>query len=381
MASGRILDLGHVALVCGAGMSDTNAIMEYTQLLDCALGEHGVDSTVLAMGTTLPDLSAYNTVVLQYNPFLYGRWGFAPQLPAALLRARRRRRRFRLALMVHETYFPISDWRSALMGSWQRVQLHALHAISDLVFASIESWAELLAQWRPRRPVAHLPVGSNLPDRRSKRAAAREQIGAGDETMVIASFGTGHPSRLIEYVVAATNAVANERDEVVLLNLGSGANAPVGVDGGVRVIQPGWLTPGDAARLLSAGDLFLAPFSDGVSTRRTSFMAAMQHGLPVLATQGTSTDAVLAESGALALVQTGEQELFVRTAALLANDAHRCAMLGADAADLYQSEFDWPVIAARMCEALAGDPVGGGRAHGTTVWREGIIERKEAANA
>jgi glycosyltransferase involved in cell wall biosynthesis len=375
-------ELGRVALLCGTGAGESNAILEYTHRLDSALRDLGVASAVETVDEHFPDLGTYDTVVLQYNPFLYGRWGFAPQLPAALLRERRGRR-FRLALMVHETYFPISDPRSALMGSWQRVQLRALHAISDLVFASIESWAELLAQWRPRRPVAHLPVGSNLPDRRSERAAAREQIGAGDETMVIALFGSGHSSRLIDYIVAATNSVARERDEVVLLNLGAGANAPARVDGGVRVIQPGWLAPGDAARLLSAGDLFLAPFIDGVSTRRGSLMAAMQHGLAVVGTRGPATDGVLSGSGALELVSCGDRKAFARAAVALASDPESRAVFGAAAVALYQREFDWPVIAARMCELLARDRVGAGGAYhmGNAAAWQGGIEREGARNA
>lgn len=377
-------ELGAVALVCGGASTTTpgsNAILEYTKRLNAALQQLGIESTVEAVDGRVPHLRSYDTVVLQYNPFLYARWGFAPGLVASVARLRMRSQPPRIALMVHETYFPIFDWRSALMGSWQRLQLRALHAISDVVFASIAPWRDLLARWHPARPTLHLPVGSNLPDARAERELARGEMGASRETIVLSSFGTGHPSRLLDHIVAAVNAVARPHDDVVLLNLGAGARSPVGLDSHVRLIQPGMLPGAQVARHLSAADVFLAPFSDGLSTRRTSAMAALQHGLAVLSTTGSSTDALLAGSGAIELVPAGDLGAFTAAAVALARDGERRRRLGDAAAALYGREFDWLVIAARMCEALAGHPVGAGRARGLTVWREGIVEREEAPDA
>ena len=346
-------DLGRVALLCGARRDGTNAILAYTRLLDRALRDQGVVSTVeIVEAASLPNLRPYDTVVLQYNPFLYGRWGFAPHLVASLGRARLGATRPRLVLMVHETYFPISDWRSAIMGSTQWGQLRALHAMSDVVFASIESWTGLLSGWRPSRPVSHLPVGSNLPDRGGERAAARAEIEADDATIVVASFGTGHPSRLTDHLVAAGDAVARCQRRVLMLNLGAGARPLDGLNREIRVIQPGPLPTADLARLLSAADLFLAPFVDGVSTRRGSLMAAMQHALPVLGTYGHLTDESLRTSGALELVARDDIAAFAQAAAALAQDPTRRAALGAAAAALYRRDFDWPAIATRMRECI-----------------------------
>ncbi len=253
-------DIGQVALLCATRQSGTNAILEYTHKLDRALRAIGVASSVEISGETdLPTLRSYDTVVLQYNPFLYGRWGFAPSLVASLSRACLGDGGCRLALMVHEPYVPITDWRTAIMGGTQRAQLRTLHALSDLVFASIEPWTPLLASWRPHRPVSHLPVGSNLPDRREERAIGRKEIGADVATLVVVSFGTGHPSRLIDHLVAAANAIAQCGERVLMLNLGAGARRLDGLDRRVRVVQPGFLPASHVARLLSAGDLFLVP--------------------------------------------------------------------------------------------------------------------------
>lgn len=346
-------DIGRVALLCGAGGEQTNAILEYTRLLDHALRAQGIASTTVeVMNGKLPDLHPYDTVVLEYNPFLYGRWGFAPQLVTALTRARVSRRRPRIALMAHETYVSITDWRSAVMGGIQRAQLRALHAISDVIFASIETWTQSLACWHPSRPTAHLPVGSNLPDRRDARAATREGIEADDATIVVASFGTSHPSRLLGHTVRAANAVARHCESVVMLNLGAGAPLLQGLDAQIRLVQPGPLPAATTARLLAGADIFVAPFVDGVSTRRGSVMAALQHALPVVGTVGHLTDPSLRECNTMELIASGDVEGFAQAAAELALRPARRAVLAEAAAALYRREFDWPVVATRLREHL-----------------------------
>lgn len=364
---GAPLSSGRSALICGVRPEGTNAILEYTECLDQALGAVRAESTIIeSEGGRLPDLGSYETVVLQYNPFLYGRWGFAPRLVASLLRACRSVGGPRLALMIHETYFPISDWRSALMGSTQYGQLRLLHAMSELVFVSIEPWAKVLASWHPRRPVVQLPIGSNLPDRRSERAAARQEIGADAETFVVVSFSGGHPSRSVEHSVTAVNAIVDSGQRVMMLNLGAGAPVLEGLDGEVKVVQPGFQPAPDLARMLSAGDLFLAPFTEGVSARRGSMMAALQHEVAVLGTRGHLTDGWLGDSAAVELVDVHEVRAFADTAAGLASDPTRLANLAAAGGELYRSALDWPVIADRVQTWLRPRSC---REHSATGWR------------
>jgi hypothetical protein len=77
-------------------------------------------------------------LVLQYNPFSYGKWGFSPCLPQALHRIRMRCPSVRIAVMVHEPFVPIENWRTAIMTSWQRWQLWATGRQADVLYVSIE---------------------------------------------------------------------------------------------------------------------------------------------------------------------------------------------------------------------------------------------------
>ena len=189
----------------------------------------------------------WDVVLLQYNPFLYGRYGFAPWLVWKLARLHMRRRRPRIALMVHEPYVPMKGWRWTLMGLWQRLQLALLRMYSDVVFASIEAWTASLHRQSPARPTAHLPVGSNLPDRRCRREEARRLLGAADADLVVATLSSGHPSHDLALVAAALRALAERGRECVFLALGDGARLPLGLPRGVRVERPGELPAEDLA--------------------------------------------------------------------------------------------------------------------------------------
>jgi glycosyltransferase involved in cell wall biosynthesis len=174
-----------------------------------------------------------------------------------------------------------------------------------------------------------------------------------ESDIVLASLSTGTAGRLFEYTVRAANALAAESRDVVLLHLGAGAPKAHGLADSVRIHQPGRLPDDELASWLSAADLFVAPFVDGVSTRRGSVMAALQHGLPVVGTIGSLTDAVLARAtDALLLVPVNRPDLFAEAVVQLAGAREDAGRLGAAGRELYESSFDWPVVAQRLLDEL-----------------------------
>ena len=313
--------------------------------------------------SALPDSDAPSSILLvQYNPFSYGRWGVAPWLPLTVLRMRRRLKAARVGLMVHEAYVPfppsrIRNWRSTVMATWQRLQLFALLAAAEVVFVSTEVVAAQLARKFPFRPTHHLPVGSNLPDMRGSRPLTRRRLGVDAETFVLATLGIGrHPSRISRYVTDAANAIVESGQRVLVLNLGSGAPPPQGLDPRIDVETPGELDRQGLAEHLSAADLFVAPFVEGVSTRRTSVMAALQHELPVIGTEGEFTDSIFRRSSdAVELVPEGRPDAFAETARRLASDDNARRTLATAGRALYERAFDWPVISEKLIRALSPD--------------------------
>ena len=327
-----------------AGVGD--AIAEYTQRLAAELRERGhAEALPLSPPQAARRHGDMDGVVLQYNPFSYARWGFAPRLLAQWAAMPRPR-----VLMIHEPYVPMRDARSAAMGAWQRAQLLALEAQADQVLISIEAWRHRL---RVRGSTAvHLPVPSVLPDRTSARDATRREFVVDEGALVVTTLGTGHPSQLRAFVGAAVDAIAEAVSRpVTFLNLGR--NAPPIDSGHVVEIRPGALPPGDLAAYIAASDLFLAPLVDGVSTRRTSVMTALQHGVATVSTHGELTDAIFADGAeAVALAAADDREGFVTTAVSVAADDARRERVARNGLTLYRREFDWQPITERLGEVL-----------------------------
>jgi hypothetical protein len=332
-------------LIRGSGR--LNAIDTASALLADALSElgHDTETTKWTPGRLLNDSAGADLLVLPYNPFMWGGRGFAPRLLRDVVTLRRSRRRPDLVLVMHELYVPITDARSLVIGAWQRVQLGALIPLADRRFASIQVWANRLSRVLP---TGHLPSGSNLPDARALRAEVRKELSI-EELFVVGTLTTGHPSQLTSYVEAALSRLATEGVPTLYLQLGAGA-ADVRSPPSTRVERLGALPAQRLAALIAACDLFLTPFSDGVSTRRGSFMAGLCQGIAVLGTSGVHTDPMLLNRG-LDLVEVGVRDAYADRAAVLARDDAARARVARSGCQLFEAEFSWDKIARRLVDS------------------------------
>jgi glycosyltransferase involved in cell wall biosynthesis len=85
----------------------------------------------------------------------------------------------------------------------------------------------------------------------------------------------------------------------------------------------------------------LQPFPDGVSSRRTTVMAGIAHGRPVVTTSGPLTEPIWAESGAVDLVPVAEVGQISRRVETLLADSSALVRLGAEGRALYERAFAW----------------------------------------
>jgi glycosyltransferase involved in cell wall biosynthesis len=99
---------------------------------------------------------------------------------------------------------------------------------------------------------------------------------------------------------------------------------------------------------LSACDLMIQPYPDGVTTRRTSIMAPLSHGVPAVTTSGRQTEPFWRDCGALALAPVGDTEAFVRTAQELIEDQEKRTRISTAATSLYHRTFDIQEIVATL---------------------------------
>jgi glycosyltransferase involved in cell wall biosynthesis len=326
-----------------------DAIDEYSHRVVAALGAAGVEARYLASGLAplLHADSEADWILLEYNPFRWGHAGFAPGLVRDAVTLRGRSRAM-LAIMIHEAWIDMAGAKSTLVGLWQRTQLRTLLRLADRIMTSTEALAEEIGG-----DAVPLPVASNITPVEVAPAAARNLLGI-DDRLVVTLFGRAHPSRALDHAQTAIAALARVHGPARLIVLNLGADAPpVEVPAGVEVRNPGPRAQSEVSLHLSAADLVLLPFVDGVSTRRSTLMAALAHGRAVLGLQGRNTDAVLADAhDALVLTPAGDRAAFARRAVELAADPQRLQRIGAAGHRLYAERFDWPVLARVLADVL-----------------------------
>lgn len=293
-------------------------------------------------------------VLLQYNPFSYGRRGLNLHLPRVMHAIRRSQVGMKFAFMVHEPFVPVLDVKHAVMTTWQRWQLWRLGRSADILFFSIEPWMHKFQRWFPDRPVRCLPVGSNIPLVPTDRAAARAALGIGPDTVVLGFFGTAHNSRLLPWIRGAALAVAAQGREVLVLYVGPDQDVMGRVLADLPFLAEGALPEEDVSRRFAAMDIHLSPFVDGISTRRGSFLTGLQHGLPTVGTYGYNTEAALKAQNGQAFLLTdahSPQDFYAQVQSLAADPARR-ARLGEESQSLFADRFAWDKIAPQLLNAL-----------------------------
>ncbi|NNE34594.1 MAG: hypothetical protein HKN13_05135, partial [Rhodothermales bacterium] len=162
-----------------------------------------------------------DVLLIQYNPFSYGRWGLNLRFPETIRQIRKRFPSVRLALMVHEAFVPLASAKEAVMTTWQRYQLYRLGRSVDLIFFSIELWAKRFRTWFPGKPIVHAPVGSNIPCLDISKQDARDALGIAPDRLVLGAFGGDHESRMWDWVVDSAEAVAEVHPQTEFLYAGS----------------------------------------------------------------------------------------------------------------------------------------------------------------
>ncbi len=311
----------------------------------------GIQRLPAVIGSDVPDW-----LVLQYNPFSYGRWGLSPYLPLAMRQIRKAFPETRLALMVHEPFISIESLKAAVMTTWQRWQLWMLGRQADLIFFSIDPWVRKFQSWFPGKPIRHLPVASNIPLEKTSKREARQTAGIAPDDFVIGVFGSAHPSRLLPFVKEALRRLATVQAKLRVLYVGPAGDTIRKVLGEFPLLDAGPLAPEAVSHHLSAMDLHLAPFEKGVSSRRGSFMAGIQHGVATISTYGSDTDdMLLAVNGeAFLLAPDHAMNQFGELAVRLAKDALLRRRFAERGRGFYETSFGWELTARRLWEAMEG---------------------------
>jgi glycosyltransferase involved in cell wall biosynthesis len=287
-------------------------------------------------------------LLVQYTPNSFGAKGMNLRLCRWL--DRRSRRGDDVRVTFHELwYFPVAGDRIArrVLSGVQRLMVRSLLNSCSSVYVTIPHWAELLKRYPAARrlPVVWLPVPSNIPvlDDPVAVAEVRRRV-AGESPAVVGHFGT-YSGRIEELLADAFPRVLEACPGAVGLLIGPGGEAFAGraveAHPGLRgrLVATGALSLAAVSHHLRACDLLVQPYPDGVTSRRTTVMAALEHGVPVVTTRGAMTEPVWHESQGVATAPEGDAEALACLAAGLLADPARRARLGELGRQTYLRHF------------------------------------------
>jgi len=344
--SQALAELGHSVTVFTSFPSERPQPVN-VQVLPCF--EASNSQSLKAILPLLHKGQGFDWLIVQYNPFSFGKRGFAPGLIATLRCAR-----IPVACIFHETFaIPLWPWQHIVMRLWQYPQFVSLVRIGRCHFVASERWLTQVRQWA-KGPSTLLPVGSNLPLCPLTKQEARKQLGLRPDALILGVFGFAHHSKRTEWIGAAARGIHARFPQTEVLCIGQVGQWVRGACGDTPVHDHGSLPGPDVSLRLRAMDLFLAPLSDGISGRRGSIVAALQHGLPICSTVRSYTDAFLKnfDSPAFSLVPHDNQTLFCEAALRLAERAVQEPNFGQELTEFHDKDFAWPVLAERMVTGL-----------------------------
>jgi len=273
-------------------------------------------------------------IVLQWVPHAYG-WRSMNVPFCFWMWLRARVAGDDLGIMVHEPFLAFweGSWRQNLAALVHRVMTIVLLNAAQRAWVSTPRWEKAWKPYALRRyvPFAWLPLPSNVPVIGDAAAALelRARYAPRGEG-IVGHFGTfGYPiTPMLEEIVPR---VLSARPDAVVLFIGPKGpefrerivrNAPQ-FQGRIHATGALPATQGRLSAHLAVCDVMIQPYPDGASSRRTSLLAPLAHGRPIVTTSGASTEPLWGESEAVVAVPAGDLERFA---------AETCRLLGDETA-------------------------------------------------
>jgi glycosyltransferase involved in cell wall biosynthesis len=255
----------------------------------------------------------------------------------------------RVEIMLHEPFlsFRWNSWRQTGAAFLHRLMTVILLSITNRVWMSIPAWEQC---WRPyafgkKISFDWLPIPTGIPVVADPEAAEQiRQRYAPPPRVLIGHVGTyGWP--IIGVLEPILAALADDSNSQSILLMGKGSaeyrSALIGripALGGL-VQATGALSAEDLSRHIAACDLLIQPFPDGASSRRTSLMAGLSHGKPVVTTSGALTEDLWSETGVVPIAPARDVPGFIELVRGLRDNPKERARIGQAAQALYEERL------------------------------------------
>jgi glycosyltransferase involved in cell wall biosynthesis len=315
---------------------------------------------LLELSARLGTFAQPRRLLVQYVPHAFGYR--ALNLPfCAWLAARRRDQ---VWIMFHEAVFPFGQRprRTNILALGTHVMAALLVNRADRVLVSTPAWESRLRRLH-RGPLScrWLPIPSNLPAEVEPEpvAALRRHLLGRSGRLLIGHFGT-YGSLITPLLVPLVPRLLAGGPERRMLLLGRGGEASFEAmqahhpELAQRIVATGALDPEPLARHLAACDILVQPFADGVSTRRTSLMAGLALGMPVVSNHGALTEPEWSQWRATALAADASPRAMAEAVERLLAAPHERAELVARARGVYAEHLSMQRTVRELRREAAG---------------------------
>jgi glycosyltransferase involved in cell wall biosynthesis len=223
-------------------------------------------------------------------------------------------------VIVHEPFVTFSGgYGQHAVAVVQRAMTLILLSSASRVWVTTRAWAPLLQPYLSGRTtkVDWLPVPSSLqtPDEAAV-CEVKARYASGTE-FLIGHFGT-HGSLVTSILADIIPLLAGARPDVRFVLIGSDGerfrSALLTRNSSLagRISATGTLRASDLSAHIGACDVLLQPYPDGVTSRRTTVMAGLLAGVPVVTTHGALTERFWQDSAAIKLADVGDRHAIVR---------------------------------------------------------------------
>jgi glycosyltransferase involved in cell wall biosynthesis len=297
------------------------------------------------VGQALDAHAAPRRLVVQWVPHGFGKRSM--NLWFCLWVWRRARRGDAIDVVVHEPYLEFRRGRVLHLGMAlvHRLMTIVLLRAADRVWMSTPAWEDLLRPYLLGREMdmRWLPVPGCESRAGSLSTGAITDLAALSRPLVghFGTYGTLVASLLEERLIGVM--ASSTHPALVLMGAGGDVFAqrlvtrhPEWRD---RVLATGYVSPERLHTYLSACDVLLQPYPDGITTRRTSAMAGLARGRAVVTTTGHLTESLWAEHQAVLLVDAADPGRFVAEVDGLLRNGEARERLGARARAVYDAHF------------------------------------------
>ncbi len=210
--------------------------------------------------------------------------------------------------------------------------------------------------------VFEIPLGNNVPvapPPAYDRSAWRAKLGVNPDSLVMVYFGFLNESKGGETLIAVLDALVRQNVDARLLMVGGdvGDSDPANAEYARRVrrmiaergladriIATGFVPLIDVSAHLLAADVAVLPYVDGVSFRRTTLLAVLAHGVPVVTTAPVHSLPQIVANETMLLAPPGNVPVLTAAVMRLAKSSALRVRLSAGAKSLSE-QFNWHEIA------------------------------------